>query len=174
MNTKDSYQLVNTSQDPGCANVLNKAIAAQPGIISVGLDPEQEIVAFDYNPAVISGPEVARMAQTIAPAVQEQFSRCSLRLGRQGGRACEACALALENQLQQLPGVRRATASYRGGVLTVTYDQNLLTAQELATRVRQLGVPLAREEHERLHPAQQPAAARPSPWQSIRARFSSD
>jgi Cd2+/Zn2+-exporting ATPase len=162
-----------TEPEPGCASVLNEAVAAEPGIVGLGLDSEQELVAFDFNPAVLSGPQVATLAHQIAPAVRDQFTRCRLRLGRQGGRACEACALALENQLHQLPGVRRATASYRGGMLTVTYDQNLLTAQELAARVRQLGVPLAREEPHRPPPTT-PAVAPPSPWQRARSWLTSD
>jgi Cd2+/Zn2+-exporting ATPase len=63
-----------------------------------------------------------------------------MRLEKRGGRACESCALALERQVGRLPGVRRATASFNGGVMAVHYDSGLITFSDIAQRVEQFGV----------------------------------
>ncbi len=63
-----------------------------------------------------------------------------MRLEKRGGRACESCALNLERHVGQLPGVRRATASFAGGVMSVHYDDTLISPQDIARRVTGLGV----------------------------------
>ncbi|MCB8989184.1 MAG: cadmium-translocating P-type ATPase [Ardenticatenaceae bacterium] len=100
------------------------------------------MVTFDYNPAKISDVDVAAVAQRLAPTLHQRWHTCTMRLEKHGGRACESCALALERDLQQLPGVQRATASYRGGVLSVTYDGAMISPQEIGQHVRELGLPV--------------------------------
>jgi Cd2+/Zn2+-exporting ATPase len=63
-----------------------------------------------------------------------------MRLDKRGGRACESCALALERQVGQMEGVRRATASFAGGVMAVHYDDALISPDDIARRVEQFGV----------------------------------
>jgi copper chaperone CopZ len=58
------------------------------------------------------------------------------------GRACEACALNLERKAQNIPGVRRATATFVGGVMTVTFDNAVLSPDQVVQRVRQTGAPV--------------------------------
>jgi Cd2+/Zn2+-exporting ATPase len=126
--------------DADCVDTVNQAVAPMPGIVGVRLDSQQESVAIHYDPAKVSEPDIVRLAQSAAPVFQRQFQKCTLQLERQGGRACEACALSLENRMRTIPGVRRATASYRGGALTVTYDNALISAQQISERATQLGV----------------------------------
>ncbi len=125
--------------DPECVDTVNAAIAPMPGIVGVRIDSEHEAVAIAYDAAQVSEPDIVRLAQVAAPAFQRQFQKCTLQLDRHGGRACEACALSLENRMRDVPGVRRATASYRGGVLTVTYDQGLVSAQQITEQAARLG-----------------------------------
>ncbi|MCB8944273.1 MAG: cadmium-translocating P-type ATPase [Ardenticatenaceae bacterium] len=63
-----------------------------------------------------------------------------MRLEKQGGRACESCALALERRLHQVPGVQRASASYVGGVLRVSYDDAVINQRDVARVVEGMGV----------------------------------
>jgi Cd2+/Zn2+-exporting ATPase len=62
-----------------------------------------------------------------------------MRLEKRGGRACESCALNLERQVSRMPGVRRATASFAGGVMAVHYDDNLITPHDIVRHVEGLG-----------------------------------
>ena len=49
----------------------------------------------------------------------------------------------LEGRVSQIQGVRNAAASYTGGVLSVTYDNNLLSPDQLIQSIRQFGVSVA-------------------------------
>lgn len=136
----------NTGDDndhESCLAVINEAIVDEPGIVGVQLNPEQQRVSFDYDSSLISEPAVEQVAQRIAPTLQEHLKTCTLRLKPRGGRACEACASVLEGRVRQFEGVRRASASYMGGVLSITYDDNLVSPGQLMQNIRQLGVNVA-------------------------------
>jgi Cd2+/Zn2+-exporting ATPase len=123
-----------------CLDVINDAVSDEPGVVGVILNSAEERVSFDYDPTAISETAIARVADDLAPTLHQRWSTCTMRLGRQGGRACEACALSLEHRVEDMAGVRRATASYMGGALSVTYDDALVSPDELLHRVRELGV----------------------------------
>ena len=129
-----------TDDQDTCLDVINDAVSDEPGVVGVLLNSAEERVSFDYDPAAISEDDIARVADELAPTLHQRWSTCTMRLGRQGGRACEACALSLEHRVEGMTGVRRATASYIGGALSVTYDDALVSPDELLHRVRELGV----------------------------------
>lgn len=122
-----------------CVNVAEATVQAEPGLVKVSPNPLQETVAFEYDPQKMPASEIVRIAQEVVPTFQKRFDTCTLRLKPQGGRSCEACALLLEERLHQMEGVHRATASYVGGVLSVTYDNALLSPVQIADRTRRLG-----------------------------------
>jgi Cd2+/Zn2+-exporting ATPase len=70
----------------------------------------------------------------------------------------------LENRLSQIVGVRQAAASYLGGVLTVRYDNTLVSPDQLRQTVAQLGIHVTPSSAEML-PAVEPAAPAAWPWQ---------
>ena len=123
-----------------CVEVIADSVTGQTGVLNVSLDPEQETVAVDYDPAQLSEAQATQMAQQVGPALQQQWQTCLMRLNKQGGRACESCALALERRLNRVPGVERASASYAGGVLRVSYDDAVMNRQEIARVVKGMGV----------------------------------
>jgi len=126
--------------DDSCMEVINQAVLDEAGIVSVNLNTAQEQVIFDFDPSQIDEAEIAQVAGSLAPTLHRRWSTCTMRLGRQGGRACESCALALENRVQHIEGVRRATASYMGGVLSVAYDETYVSSDELVSQLEQWGV----------------------------------
>ena len=123
-----------------CVEVINKAAADKAGIVGVSVDTEKQIVALDYNPSQISEDGLNQLVQQVSPVLQERWRTCTMRLGRHGGRACESCAVTLEKRLYEMPGVRRATASYMGGVLSVTYDGDLISPDDIAHEVHGMGL----------------------------------
>ena len=126
--------------DDACANVLAGAVVDTPGIVQVEFDPDEAELSFAYDPRLVGEDDIIQVAQEVEPTLLERWSTCTMRLGRQGGRACETCALALENRLRQIPGVRRATVSYLGGALSMAYDDAQLAPEQLAREIRRLGV----------------------------------
>ncbi|WP_420642247.1 heavy metal translocating P-type ATPase [Candidatus Leptofilum sp.] len=130
-------------QDENCAELINEAIGTKKGIVQVSLHPQDGRLEIDYDPEKLSEPAVEKVAKQVSPILRERWHTCTMRLGRHGGRACESCAVGLERQLGQLPGVRRATASFMGGALSVTYNDQIITPDEISLHVQKLGVPVA-------------------------------
>ena len=129
--------------DQSCLELLDEAVIGEDGIVHVELDTEAEKVRFDFDASLIAEQDIHRIASEMEPTLQRRWSNCTMRLGKRGGRACESCALALERQVQELPGVRRATASYAGGVMSIQYDDTLVSPAELSQSVSSLGVDVA-------------------------------
>ncbi len=137
MTTHTPQQIEN---ETSCLEIVDDSLGRTPGIRQIRLDTEKQTVALEYDTRQISPDAAAQAVQSISPVLQKKWETCVMRLGRQGGRACESCALLLENHLQRLPGVERASASYAGGVLSVRYDQTHLSPEVIAQQVEQLGV----------------------------------
>ncbi len=91
----------------------------------------------------LSGTGLAEYTQELPPKLQQQWETCTMRLGKRGGRSCESCAVMLEKQLNELPGVERASASYMGGVLSVTYDSRLVSPDTIQQKVANMGLPVS-------------------------------
>lgn len=111
-----------------------------PGIVRTAVDAEAKKLTIDYDPAVISEESVREVADQLAPKAGFHLEKCLLRLE---GRACEACALNFERKAEAIPGIRRATATFIGGTMTVTYDDALLTPEQVIERVGKTGAPVA-------------------------------
>jgi cation transport ATPase len=109
------------------------------GIVGAALEQEGKTLTIDYDPDVISDESVRREAAHIALLARQQFDRCVLRLN---GRACEACALKLESKAQKIRGIRRARATFIGGVMSVTFDHDQISPQRVVEEVRETGAPV--------------------------------
>ncbi|MFQ5611882.1 MAG: heavy metal translocating P-type ATPase [Anaerolineae bacterium] len=141
-----------------CLEVITGTVSDEAGIVGVRVDAGQQQVSFDYDPDRVTESRITRLAQCMSPALQNHFETCTMRLGARGGRSCESCALALESKVRRIAGVRRASASYTAGVLSVTYDDSLLSPDQLMQSVRQLGVSVA------------PSGAEFPPWRWLTRR----
>lgn len=107
------------------------------GIVRAAVDRSSDSVVLEYDPKRISQTELRQAASELHASATMQ--KCTMRLA---GRACEACALKLEAKAEKLPGVRRARATFVGGVMTVVYDQEVLPTQELPEAMRKIGAPV--------------------------------
>jgi Cd2+/Zn2+-exporting ATPase len=128
------------NEERSCLELIDDTVADRDGIVDVALDTAGETVTFAYDPRRLAEGDIARLAYEVGPILQNRWQTCTLRLEKRGGRACESCALALERQVGQLPGVRRATASYAGGVMSVHYDDALISRDDIARSITALGV----------------------------------
>ncbi|MGD2049187.1 MAG: cation-translocating P-type ATPase, partial [Chloroflexota bacterium] len=148
--------------------VINGAVSDERGIVGFNLEIEREQLVLDYNPELISKADIALLAEGLGPKLNKRWSTCTLRLGSRGGRACESCALVLEDRVEHIQGVRRATASYRGGVLTIAYDNAVTSPDELRQQIRQWGVSVSPSAAEISQPIEVPMIE-PSARQRLRA-----
>ena len=106
------------------------------GILRVKTDPQHAIVDVEFDPAKLSDGEVRSLLKEHITQVESSIRKSTFRLE---GNACEACALKLERKVSRIPGVRRATATYLGKVLSVTFDSNVETEARISEDIRKTG-----------------------------------
>lgn len=58
------------------------------------------------------------------------------------GMACKHCAAKVEAKASSLTGVKHAEVELEGGLLTVEYDETLLTSDAIAAAVTAIGFPV--------------------------------
>ncbi len=126
--------------DQSCLELIDDAVAQEEGVINVVVDTKQETVTLDYDPNRFTEDDFNRIAQQFGPTLHKRWQTCTMRLGKHGGRACETCALSLEREVRQMAGVRRASASFAGGVMSIQYDDGLVSANQLIQQVGELGI----------------------------------
>ncbi|MGF1678737.1 MAG: heavy metal translocating P-type ATPase [Candidatus Methylacidiphilales bacterium] len=115
-------------------------ITEHEGIL--GVEPQEggSRVAITFDPQKLDDEEVRRIASAhIRPHVDGREPGLRRWVLRLDGRACEAAASRLEKRVAAVRGVRRATATYVGQVLCLTFDEKLSTADELMQGLRQAG-----------------------------------
>lgn len=126
--------------EENCAEVINHLVEDEPGIVQVNLNPADYQLSIEYDPAQIDPARVEELSQAMSPLLSQRWQKCTLRLGRQGGRACESCAVGLERRVGRLPGVQRVAASYMGGTLSIAFDGAQTSPQDIARHITQMGV----------------------------------
>ena len=125
------------SQDACCQHPTPpQPVEVPEGVLRASVDAEKQSLTLDYDPALITDETIREVAGRLIPEGGEHFEKCLMRLR---GRACEACALNCERKAEAIPGVRRATATFIGGVMTVTYNDALLTPGEVFAKVGATG-----------------------------------
>jgi len=111
-------------------------LTAHNGIIRVATDPAHASVDVEFDPAVLSDSEVRSLLKEHIAQVESSIRKSTFRLE---GNACEACALKLEKKVAKLPGVRRASATYLGRVLSVTFDSDIETEEQMVGNLKKTG-----------------------------------
>ncbi len=130
----------NEEHDESCLELIDEAVAEEEGVVNVAVDTRDATVTLDYDPSRFTEEDFIRVAERFGPTLQKRWETCTMRLGMQGGRACETCALLLEREVQQMDGVGRASASFAGGVMSIQYDHELVSPSQLVQQVSALGV----------------------------------
>ncbi len=112
------------------------SITDHKGLVGVHPLPEQGALQIEFDPARLSEEDVRRIAREHVEVVRSGPARFAFRLD---GEACEAAAARLEKRVERIPGVRRATATYIGRVLCLTFDHPTARAAEVLREVRAAG-----------------------------------
>ncbi|NUM49063.1 MAG: cation-translocating P-type ATPase, partial [Anaerolineales bacterium] len=147
-------------------STMNPSPTPQPDVIDFQLAPEvQHHAQLERHAAPTTTPQTLETPEHIVRSVNGDVETCVMGLHRLGGRACETCALNLENRIRTLKGVQRVSASYVSGMMSVRFDPQLTTRAELEHLVRQLGVPIT--------PIPVPAPQR-TRWQMLRDALEDD
>jgi Cd2+/Zn2+-exporting ATPase len=111
----------------------------EPGVLNADVDPLNHAVMIDFDPRVLSDDDARRVAAKLAPLGHQHYCKAILRLD---GRASGAAEQRLERKAQKIEGIRRARATFMGGVMTVTFDDAKLSEAEVIEQVRETGAPV--------------------------------
>ena len=122
-----------------CRTSLEAVFNSQPGLLAAEVHPGEGRATIDYNPQLLSEPAAERLARQFVTEAVGNYQKCLFRLQ---GKACESCALKLERKAERIPGVRRSTATFVGGVMSVTFDKTVLPASDVEMRVKEIGAPI--------------------------------
>jgi Cd2+/Zn2+-exporting ATPase len=121
---------------PLCVEVSDPELAGHSGILQVSTDPAHTTVDVMFDPALLSENQVRSFLETHLSQIESAMRKCTFRLD---GNACEACAHKLELKVGRIPGVRRATATYLGKVLSVTFDSDIEPENQIARDIEKTG-----------------------------------
>ncbi|MCX6867691.1 MAG: cation-translocating P-type ATPase, partial [Verrucomicrobia bacterium] len=121
---------------PLCVDAPDHELADHSGIIQVSTDPVHASIDVVFDPAVLSESDVLSFINEHISQVESAIRKCTFRLD---GNACEACAQKLEKKVGRIPGVRRATATYLGKVLSVTFDSDVEPEEQIVSDLQKTG-----------------------------------
>lgn len=124
------------STSPSCSGSADSGLRDHEGILRVGTDPTKPLVEVEFDPAVLTETEVRELLAEHLSQVGESIRNCAFRLE---GRACEACAGKLEKRVAAIPGVRKASATYIGKTLAVSFDPTLETEERIVEDIKGAG-----------------------------------
>ena len=131
------------------------SITDHTGIVGITPKPERGAVEIAFDPSKLSEEEIREIARTHIQPDLSSRQKFALRLD---GDACEAAAARLERRVEAVPGVRRATATYIGRVLCLTFDPGVAPEDKVLEGVRAAGA--------KVQPLT-PASQRGSFWQQL-------
>ena len=123
-------------EGPDCESTVKTVLGSDRGVISTTIDPGSNRVSIEYDDQRLSDAEATKILGALSKAVQANYVNCTLRLG---GHACEGCAIKLERRAQRIPGIRRASATFIGGVMNVSFDRRVIDEPELEAKLRSVG-----------------------------------
>jgi Cd2+/Zn2+-exporting ATPase len=106
------------------------------GIVRVKPDAVHGRVEIEFDPQRLNEHELMEIVTEHVGQVTSALKKATYRLE---SSACEACAQKLETKIKKIPGVRRASATYLGKVLTVTFDSGVTLESDVSEQVRQTG-----------------------------------
>ncbi len=111
-------------------------LADHEGILEVSADPGKGRLEIAYDPNQVSEKELRDLASEHSRDVSMALRKLSFRLENLG---CEAGALKLEKKVEKIHGVRRATATYLGKVLCLTFDTSVTPEHEVVAGLQIAG-----------------------------------
>lgn len=126
-------------RDDDMPDILGESIhilADHEGILEVSADPGKGRLEIAFDPERVSESELREMASEHSGDVAMALRKLSFRLENQG---CEAGALKLEKKVAKIHGVRRATATYLGKVLCLTFDSSVALENEVVAGLQGVG-----------------------------------
>ncbi|MFV0444470.1 MAG: heavy metal translocating P-type ATPase [Planctomycetaceae bacterium] len=106
------------------------------GIVKVHPTADARGLLIDFDPEQLTEDDVRTLVREHKPELTTALRKLTLRLD---GHGSEESAHRLGTRFEQLPGVRRARATYIGRVLSLTFDSQATTDAQVLQTIQQTG-----------------------------------
>lgn len=122
-----------------CASHLTQRLSAQRGISQAHITQElgSAQLCLHYDPNLISLASVERLAQKAGAEVSSRYRHEQIAFS---GLNVADAALAVQRQLETLPGMLHANVNYAAGLIFLAYDTQQLSAASVRQTLHSMGV----------------------------------
>jgi Cd2+/Zn2+-exporting ATPase len=127
-----------------CCDMLLGVLTGYQGVVGAHLDTNAHTLTLDYHPGQIGLKRVTSLAEEIGVQLETYYEGCCFRMDM--GGHCSGCGNQLENRLIKLPGVPAASVNTTAGVISVEYDPQETSRQDIEKTIVRLGYRIEEEE----------------------------
>ena len=133
-----------TPKNSGSGEMPDHQLTDHSGILRVEKDTSGNGLHIDYDPRLLSEGELREIVDEHREQLASAIRRSTFRIESD---ASEAVAQKLEKRVTDIPGVRRATATFIGKVLSVTFDTQIKSEEAIIADLKHAGAHI--QEHAR-------------------------
>ncbi|KAI9315972.1 hypothetical protein BX666DRAFT_2019606 [Dichotomocladium elegans] len=124
-----------------CVNSIEKAVADQPGIVSITVSLLAERATVEYDPGVITSEnKIAGMIEDVgfeARLVQQKLDD-TVQL-QVFGMTCASCVHSIENGVKKIPGIHSVTVNLMTEMAVIHFDHSQLGIRTIVETIEDLG-----------------------------------
>jgi len=130
-----------------CAANTEKALKKVGGVLSASVNIASEKASVQYDPSKATLADIGKAVSDAGYTPHlEDASEKSVTIGVTG-MSCASCAASIEKALARLPGVSEASVNFAAETVTVRYDPDAVSYDELEQAIKDAGyTPHSREE----------------------------
>ncbi|MEN9535225.1 MAG: hypothetical protein RIR37_498 [Verrucomicrobiota bacterium] len=147
-----------TPKSCGSAGMPDHQLTDHSGILRVDEDLAGNGIHIEYDSKLLSEGDVRRLIDEHRDQLASAIRKSTFRIESD---ASEVVAQKLEKRVTHIPGVRRATATFIGKVLSVTFDTQVKSEEAIIDDLRHAGADI--------QPLQSSILERRSFWKKLRA-----
>jgi Cd2+/Zn2+-exporting ATPase len=126
----------NVPKNSGSGEMPDHKLTDHSGILRVEKDASGNGLHIDYDPRLLSEGELRQIVDEHREQLASAIRRSTFRIESD---ASEAVAQKLEKRVTDIPGVRRATATFIGKVLSVTFDTQIKSEEAIIADLKHAG-----------------------------------
>jgi len=126
-----------------CVASVEKALKRLDGVYDASVNLATESVSVEYNPDVVGDSDFKEAVESQGYELRENTQTRTIKVE---GMHCASCVSSVENALNDLDGVEKASVNLATETAQVTYDPQKVRFSDFVTAIENVGYEVAREE----------------------------
>ncbi|TEB05551.1 Copper-exporting P-type ATPase A [Pelotomaculum schinkii] len=132
-----------------CALTIEKGVGKMKGVKSAAVNFASEKLTLELDPSVVSQEDILAKIKDLGYGAQSEDSEGGKQQFKVSGMTCANCALTIEKKLKSTPGVHMAAVNFANETVTVEFDPQTLTLNDVFEQVRDAGyIPLKNKDED--------------------------